>query len=103
MLTGKTRTCSSISYENLPLSHSSTHSVSDIAKAGASILLGAFQQKEPEAASHKASEKKKDNQSDVHLTSCTHHIFPSFMKTNESSSAHLITIVTGFFQFPSGL
>ena len=94
-MSGKTRTLPSLSFENLPfLSHSSTPSGSEIAKAGASLLLGAFQHREPEATSHKASEKNKDNQSDVPISSGTNPTFLSFMKTNESYSAHLVNSVT---------
>ena len=94
-MSGKPHTFPSLSSENLPfLSHSSTLSGSDIAKDGASLLLGAFHCREPEAASLKALEKNKDNQSDVPISSGTNPTFLSFMKTNESSSAHLVTSVT---------
>ena len=89
---------SPLSSENLSkLSHSSTLSASDAAKAGASIIIGAFQQQGLEEPSHKASEVAKDNQSDVLRTSGTSITSLSFMKTNESSSPQLVTLSIGSF------
>ena len=57
--------------------------------------------KEPEASSLKTSKNKSDNQSDVALPSGNDITFLSSVKTNEPSSAYIVTISKGFFQWVS--
>ena len=67
------------------------------AKPGVTIASDVLQRKEPEAPSLKASEKWKGNHSDVLLPSGNRTTFSSLMKTNEPSSAHLVTYFIGSF------